>query len=133
VVSSRRTPITAHLFNHRGLNPLLIGVLADCLCQWRGRYTNFHPSTEAVRNLFITAAFSTALGAVTWNIGVAKLGINAGVMWQNMVPVFAVLISLVVFEVQPMPEQMLGGCVVLSGVLYMQWQKFRVSRAPSQA
>lgn len=94
---------------------------------------NFHPSTEAVRNLFITAAFSTALGAVTWNIGVAKLGINAGVMWQNMVPVFAVLISLVVFEVQPMPEQMLGGCVVLSGVLYMQWQKFRVSRAPSQA
>jgi drug/metabolite transporter (DMT)-like permease len=50
-----------------------------------------------------------------------------------MVPVFAVLISLVVFEVQPMPEQMLGGCVVLSGVLYMQWQKFRVSRAPSQA
>jgi drug/metabolite transporter (DMT)-like permease len=93
---------------------------------------NFHPSAEALRNLFITAAFSTALGAVTWNIGVARLGINAGVMWQNTVPVFAVLISLVAFQVQPMPEQMLGGCVVLSGVLYMQWHKLRLSRAPNQ-
>jgi drug/metabolite transporter (DMT)-like permease len=90
---------------------------------------NLYPSSEAIRNLFITAAFSTAIGAVTWNIGVARLGINAGVMWQNMVPVFAVLITLVVFEVQPMPEQVIGGCVVLSGVLYMQWQKLRLSRA----
>lgn len=90
---------------------------------------NLYPSIEAIRNLFITAAFSTAIGAVTWNIGVARLGINAGVMWQNMVPVFAVLITLVVFEVQPMPEQVIGGCVVLSGVLYMQWQKLRLSRA----
>lgn len=93
---------------------------------------NFHPSAEALRNLFITAAFSTAVGAVTWNIGVARLGINAGVMWQNMVPVFAVLISLLAFQVQPKPEQVLGGCVVLCGVLYMQWHKLRQSRQLSQ-
>ena len=93
---------------------------------------NLSPSADAVQKLFITAALSTALGAVTWNIGVAKLGIHAGVMWQNMVPVFAVLISLLVFDVQPMPEQVLGGCVVLSGVIYMQWQKLKANRRLSQ-
>jgi drug/metabolite transporter (DMT)-like permease len=69
------------------------------------------------------------LGAVAWNTGVARLGINAGVMWQNTVPVFAVLISLLVFSVIPLPEQIVGGLVVLAGVLYMQWQRMRTSRA----
>lgn len=93
---------------------------------------NLSPSADAMQKLFITAALSTALGAVSWNIGVAKLGIHAGVMWQNMVPVFAVLISLIVFDVQPTSEQVLGGCVVLSGVLYMQWHKLQANRRLSQ-
>jgi drug/metabolite transporter (DMT)-like permease len=90
---------------------------------------NLNPSAEAITNLLITAALSSALGAVAWNTGVARLGINAGVMWQNTVPVFAVLISLLVFSVIPLPEQVIGGLVVLAGVLYMQWQRMRTSRA----
>jgi drug/metabolite transporter (DMT)-like permease len=50
-------------------------------------------------------------------------------MWQNTVPVFAVLISLLVFSVRPLPEQVIGGLVVLAGVLYMQWQRMRTTRA----
>jgi drug/metabolite transporter (DMT)-like permease len=46
-------------------------------------------------------------------------------MWQNTVPVFAVLISLVFFSVIPLPEQVLGGAIVLAGVVYMQWQQLR--------
>lgn len=29
------------------------------------------------------------------------------------------------FGVQPRPEQLAGGAVVLAGVLYMQWQRMR--------
>lgn len=86
---------------------------------------NLNPDAEALTYLLVTAGLSTALGAVTWNIGVARLGINAGVMWQNTVPVFAILISLLFFGVKPLAEQVLGGAVVLTGVLYMQWQRMR--------
>lgn len=48
-----------------------------------------------------------------------------------MVPVFAVLISLLFFGVQPLAEQLIGGAVVLAGVLYMQWQRARNTRAAS--
>ena len=40
-------------------------------------------------------------------------------------PVFAVLISLAFFGVQPLAEQWVGGAVVLAGVGYMQWQRGR--------
>jgi len=89
---------------------------------------NREPSAEALRYLFVTAVLSTALGAFTWNIGVARLGIQAGVMWQNTVPVFAVLVSMLGFDLQPTREQLVGGAVVLSGVLYMQWHRWRAVR-----
>lgn len=89
---------------------------------------NLEPSHEALRNLFMTAVLSTALGALTWNVGVARLGIQAGVMWQNTVPVFAVLVSMIGFDLQPTREQWIGGAVVMVGVLYMQWHRFREVR-----
>jgi drug/metabolite transporter (DMT)-like permease len=88
-----------------------------------------HPDATALTYLLITAVFSTALGGVAWNFGVARMGINAGVMWQNTVPVFAVLISLVFFGQKPLLEQVIGGALVLAGVLYMQWQRMRTARA----
>jgi drug/metabolite transporter (DMT)-like permease len=45
-----------------------------------------------------------------------------GSLWQNTVPVFAVLISLL-FGIVPTAEQVVGGAVVIAGVLYMQWRK----------
>jgi drug/metabolite transporter (DMT)-like permease len=90
---------------------------------------NLNPDPTALAYLLITAVFSTTLGNVLWNIGVARLGVNAGMMWQNTVPVFAVLISLVFFGVRPLFEQVLGGALVLGGVLYMQWNRMREQRA----
>ncbi|HQD83333.1 MAG TPA: DMT family transporter [Quisquiliibacterium sp.] len=80
------------------------------------------PDAEAVTYLLITAVFATAVGGVTWNIGVNRIGLAAGALWQNTVPVFAVLISML-FGLRPTPEQVLGGALVISGVLYMQWRK----------
>ena len=86
---------------------------------------NLAPPPVAVMQLVIAAVFCTALATVCWNIGVSRLGIHMGGMWQNTVPVFAVIISLLFFGVEPLPAQLLGGAVVLVGVLYMQWRRWR--------
>ncbi len=94
---------------------------------------NLHPSATALTYLLLTTVFATALGGVVWNIGVARLGVNAGMMWQNTVPVFAVLISLLCFGVKPLPEQVAGGVTVLAGVFYMQWHRIQAARSAPAA
>ena len=89
---------------------------------------NLQPAAGPLLQLLLAAVFCTALATVAWNTGVNRLGIQTGGLWQNMVPVFAVLLSLLVFGVQPLAEQLLGGAVVLAGVLYMQWQRVRATR-----
>jgi drug/metabolite transporter (DMT)-like permease len=113
-----------------------IGALPWLLLFWAGaRATglvgppNLHPAPLPVLQLLVAAVFCTALATVAWNTGVSRLGIQTGGLWQNMVPVFAVLISLLFFGVQPLAEQLIGGAVVLAGVLYMQWQRVRNARA----
>ena len=86
---------------------------------------NFNPDGTALTYLLLTAFLATVMGIVAWGHGVARLGVSTGMMWQNTVPVFAVLISLVFFSVIPLPEQVLGGAIVLAGVVYMQWQQIR--------
>ena len=90
-----------------------------------------HPAPTALLQLVAAAVFCTALATVAWNTGVSHLGIQTGAMWQNLVPVFAVLISLLFFGVQPLASQLLGGAVVLAGVLYMQWHRLCAARAPA--
>lgn len=79
------------------------------------------------------AALCAAVATVAWNQGVARLGIQAGAVWQNMVPVFAVLISALFFGVVPTGPQVVGGLVVLSGVLWMQWHGRRTARSAASA
>ncbi len=89
---------------------------------------NLQPSAVALVQLLVAAVFCTALATVAWNTGVNRLGIQTGGLWQNTIPVFAVLISLLFFGVQPVAEQLIGGAVVLAGVMYMQWQRARALR-----
>jgi drug/metabolite transporter (DMT)-like permease len=84
------------------------------------------PSGVALAQLVTAGVFCTALATVAWNTGVNRLGIQTGGMWQNTVPVFAVVIGLLFFGVQPLAEQIVGGAIVLVGVLYMQWQRSQV-------
>lgn len=85
---------------------------------------NLAPDAEALLWLGLTATLATALGGVLWNIGVARVGLAAGVLWQNAVPVFGVLISML-FGFVPTAGQVLGGALVLVGVLTMQWHRLR--------
>lgn len=116
-----------------------IGALPWLLLFWAGARAaglvgtpNLAPAPTPVIQLVAAAVFCTAMATVAWNTGVAHLGIQTGGMWQNTVPVFAVLISLLFFGVEPLAEQWVGGTVVLAGVLYMQWQRARTAAlAPS--
>ena len=117
-----------------------IGALPWLLLVWAGaRATglagppNLHPAPLPMVQLLVAAVFCTALATVAWNTGVNRLGIQTGGLWQNMVPVFAVLISLLFFGVQPLAEQLVGGAVVLVGVLYMQGQRARTARAAASS
>ncbi len=93
---------------------------------------NLHPGPQAIAFLMATAVFATALGGVAWNIGVNRIGVMVGSLWQNTVPVFGVLIAIP-FGFIPTAGQILGGAVVLSGVLYMQWRKLQYARLLSPA
>lgn len=90
---------------------------------------NLHPGPVPLAQLLVAAVFCTGLATVAWNVGVSRLGIQSGGLWQNTVPVFAVLLSMLLFGVQPLAEQLVGGAVVLAGVLYMQWQRLFTSRS----
>ncbi|MGB7298551.1 MAG: DMT family transporter [Burkholderiaceae bacterium] len=83
---------------------------------------NLEPGTTAIALLFITATLATAGGVLLWNIGVAQIGLATGSLWQNMVPIFGVLIAALLGFI-PSMGQVVGGLVVLSGVLWMQWKK----------
>jgi drug/metabolite transporter (DMT)-like permease len=109
-----------------------VGALPWLLLFWAGARAidlvgppNLSPTALQVSQLLVAAVFCTGLATVAWNIGVNRLGIQSGGLWQNTVPVFAVLIALLFFGVQPLAEQLIGGAVVLAGVLYMQWQRLR--------
>ena len=86
------------------------------------------PAGRDLAYLLTTAVLCTAVATVAWNVGVARLGIATGALWQNAVPVFAVLISLLAFGVVPTGAQVLGGAIVMAGVLYMQWHAVRAAR-----
>lgn len=88
---------------------------------------NLSPDGEAIAYLLITAVFASAIGPFVWNVGVNRMGLAAGSLWQNMVPVFAVLISLL-FGIRPSAAQIAGGAIVIAGVLTMQWRRLRSLR-----
>ena len=99
---------------------------------WAGE-PMLRPSGSALAYLVVTAVCGTALATVAWNVGVSRLGITAGAMWQNAVPVFAVAIAAAFFGVVPAGTQVLGGAIVLAGVLYMQWHVLRDARRAAPA
>jgi drug/metabolite transporter (DMT)-like permease len=85
---------------------------------------NVAPDVEAILLFVMTAVLATAIGNYTWNIGISRMGIAMGSLWQNAVPVFGVLVAML-FGIHPHLEQVAGGILVISGVLYMQWRRMR--------
>lgn len=120
----RRTWVTT-----LGAVPWLLGVWALARASGLAGPPRLEAPLSEWAYLAANAALCTAVATVAWNRGVARLGIQAGAVWQNMVPVFAVLISALFFGLVPTVWQLVGGLVVLSGVLWMQWNKRRAMAA----
>lgn len=78
--------------------------------------------------LLAVALFASGLGGYFWNIGASRLGIAVASLWVNLVPFFAVLWSMA-YGFVPNIYQIVGGLVVLSGVVYMQWRRLQMARA----
>ena len=54
-----------------------------------------------------------------WHFGVSRIGITIGSMYQNLVPVVVVLISISLGQ-YPTIMHLLAGVLIISGVLYTQ-------------
>ncbi|MFO1160672.1 MAG: DMT family transporter [Reyranellaceae bacterium] len=77
--------------------------------------------------LVTVALLASGLGGYFWNIGASRLGIAIASLWVNLVPFFAVLWAMA-YGFMPNAYQIVGGLVALTGVVYMQWRKLRLSR-----
>ena len=77
------------------------------------------------------AASSIALGVLTWNLGVKRLGVVVASMYLNLIPLVAVL-TAVALGVEPRIEQLVGGLLVVAGVLQAQYRRLAEARAATE-
>jgi len=76
--------------------------------------------TSADLSIFALFVIGVAVvGIVLWNLGVARLGVVPASMYINLIPIVALLVSMLLGYV-PRAEQVAGGTLVLAGVLLVQ-------------
>lgn len=75
------------------------------------------PSAEAWPLLLAVAAFDIVISRVLFYQALRRLPLSAHTLILMLSPVVAVLWSYLLFGVVPMPQQLIGGAVVLVGVL----------------
>lgn len=61
--------------------------------------------------------FGTAVAFFWYNQGVAALGPASATLFTNLVPVFAVLFSVLLLGERPLPSSLVGGLMVVAGVI----------------
>lgn len=79
---------------------------------------------EVWAQLLAISVVATGLAGYFWNVGASRVGIAAAALWNNVVPLFAVLWSMA-YGFYPAVEQILGGLIAMIGVGYMQWRQLR--------
>ena len=79
--------------------------------------------------LILWVSISTvAIGVLTWNSGVKRIGVVAASMYLNLIPIVAVVSSMAL-GYQARGEQLAGGLLVLVGVFLAQYRRFAAQRA----
>ena len=71
-------------------------------------------------SLLFSGGFSTGLAYAMWNYGVKTLGTSHAAIYQNLVPVFALLGAWLLLGEIPRTVQLLGGIVILAGLYWMR-------------
>jgi len=87
-------------------------------------------SLEPVALLLFAGAISVAVGNSLWHFGVSRVGVTIAAMYNNLIPVVAVVIAFWA-GTKPTAAQLVGAAVIIAGVLYAQGMALR--RAPAQA
>ncbi len=78
--------------------------------------------------LIYMGSLSVGLGNFLWNFGVSRTGVVVASMYGNLIPIVAVLITLIWLGTPPSAGQMLGGLLIIGGVLYAQLRTLRAAR-----
>jgi drug/metabolite transporter (DMT)-like permease len=87
-------------------------------------------SPVPVALLVFSGAISVAVGNSLWHFGVSRVGVTIAAMYNNLIPVVAVLIAFWA-GTKPTAAQLVGAAVIIAGVLYAQAMALR--RQPAQA
>ena len=77
-------------------------------------------SAPSLAMLAYLAVTSNGAALVLWSNGVKVLGVTMATLWSNTIPIVAVAISYFLFDRPPLPLELVGGALVITGVLYGQ-------------
>jgi drug/metabolite transporter (DMT)-like permease len=78
--------------------------------------------------VFYLGFVPNGIGNYLWLWGISRIGVNVAAMYQNLIPVTAVLVTIWI-GIYPSWQQLIGGAVILMGVFYTQIAERRRSRA----
>ncbi len=79
-------------------------------------------SPDVLLPLLYIAVFASAIAFQLWGYGVAKLGPARAGQFIHLMPVFGPALSFAVLGEAPVPAQILGGALVLSGIALVEWR-----------
>lgn len=68
------------------------------------------------------------IGVVLWNAGVRAVGVVTASLYNNLTPVVAIVILVVLQGAQPTLLQIIGGALVLGGIVYSEWRILRAGK-----
>jgi drug/metabolite transporter (DMT)-like permease len=109
----------------KGISPLLTTTVSTCIgslfligCSLfeEGWHKVPMMSGQVVVEFFYLTVLATVLGFILWNIGIQKIGASKTSAYMNLVPVNALLISVIFYDAQVNNIQIAGMALVLSGV-----------------
>ncbi len=112
----------------------LIGLYAVIAVVGAAGMADFHIdlSPEPVLLLIFAGAVSVAVGNSLWHFGVSRVGVTIAAMYNNLIPIVAVVISFWA-GTKPTVAQLIGAAVIIAGVLYAQMMTLRRQSAQAAA
>jgi len=112
----------------------LIGLYAVIAVVGATGMADFHIdlSLEPVLLLVFAGAVSVAVGNSLWHFGVSRVGVTIAAMYNNLIPIVAVMISFWA-GTKPTVAQLIGAAVIIAGVLYAQMMTLRRQSAQAAA
>lgn len=78
---------------------------------------------ESLATVAYVAVFSSLLGYIFWNRGIATVGADRGAMFLHLMPVFTAVLAMIFLGEAPRPYHGLGMALIFAGLLLVTRQK----------